>query len=68
MDTSITEEEDNGDTNTTEVNILIWNQEGRPMETYLHLGPAIFKETVVEGLDTVAMKTSSIARFKFPAE
>ena len=68
MDKSITEEEDNGDINTTGANIPIWNQEGRPMEIYLHPGPEIFKETVVEGLDIVAMKTSSIARFKFLEE
>ena len=68
MDKYITEEEDNGGINTTGVNIPIWNQEGRPMEIYLHPGQEIFKETVVEGLDTVAMKTSSIARFKFLEE
>ena len=68
MDKFITEEEDNGGINTTGVNIPIWNQEGRPMEIYLHPGQEIFKETVVEGLDTVAMKTSSIARFKFLEE
>ena len=68
MDKYITEEEDNGGINTTGVNIPTWNQGGRPMEIYLHPGPGIFKEIVVEGLDTVAMKTSSIARFKFLEE
>ena len=68
MDKSITEEEDNGGINTIGGNIPIWNQEGRPTEIYLHPGQEIFKETVVEGLDTVAMKTFSIARFKFLEE
>ena len=68
MDKFITEEEDNGDTNTTAANIQIWNPEGHHMEICLHLVPEIFKGIAVGALDIVATKTFSTARFKLLEE
>ena len=45
-----------------------WVEGIKAMAAWVNSDQVKVKETVVEGLDIVAMKTSSIARFKFPEE